>query len=473
MSPPLYVDLDGTLYPGDTLWDSAALLLRTRPFSLFVLVFKCLQGPVSLKNWLSAQVLPDAALLPYRSAVLDRCRLERETGRRVVLATAAHHRIARAVALHLGCFDSVIATDTVNMKGATKLAAIQDDAQGPFWYAGDSVADMPIWEAASGVIVAGNAARWTDERLPSPLIARIRDESSPPKAFLHALRPHQWIKNLLVFLPLLAAHKVFSSNSWWAAGLVFVAFCMCASSVYLLNDVVDIENDRAHARKRRRPFAAATLPIASGILAAPFLLVAALFAAQIASPSAAFVLLGYYVITLAYSFDLKSRVLIDVFVLAGLYGLRVIAGAVAIDVPLSPWLMAFTAFFFLSLALGKRATELQSMLATGGNVAKGRGWRASDLPFVTTAGIGAAFSSALVVGLYITGTAAQGLYVRPVVLWGVIPVILWWCCRIWLKASRGELHDDPVLFAVRDSGSWLMAVAVLGLFLAAGPRIGP
>ncbi|NDC63585.1 MAG: UbiA family prenyltransferase [Planctomycetia bacterium] len=319
----------------------------------------------------------------------------------------------------------------------------------------------------------GPAAAWREDRVPTSVVARIPDDHSRARALLRALRPHQWVKNLLVFLPLLAAHRVSSAADWRVVGMVFLAFCFCASSVYLLNDLVDIENDRAHARKRRRPFAAATLPIATGLATAPLLLVVAAILAWLASPATALVLLIYYLATLAYSFDLKRRVLLDVFVLAGLYGLRVIAGAVAVDVPLSPWLMAFTAFFFLSLALGKRAAELHGVLATGGEEAKGRGWRATDLPFVTSAGIGSAFAAAMVVGLYITGTTAQGLYERPIVLWGVIPLILWWCCRIWLKASRGQLNEDPVMFAVRDAGSWLMAAIVLGLFLAAGPRPGP
>jgi 4-hydroxybenzoate polyprenyltransferase len=470
---PLYVDLDGTLYPGDTLWDSAALLLRTQPTAVFSLVLQCLAGPASLKCWMAEKIVPDATLLPYRVGLIDRCRTERSSGRRVVLATAAHSKIAHAVAAHLGCFDAVIATDSVNMKGARKLLAIQEDAMGPFWYAGDSVADLPIWKAASGAIVTGPAAAWQDDRVPTSIVGRILEDQSRMRAFLKALRPHQWVKNLLVFLPLLAAHRVSSAADWQITGLTFIAFCLCASSVYLFNDLVDIENDRSHARKRRRPFAAATLPIAVGLISAPLLFVLAMVLAWLASPAAALVLLVYYLSTVAYSFDLKRRVLVDVFVLTGLYGLRVVAGAVAVDVPLSPWLMAFTAFFFLSLALGKRAAELHGLQAIGGSGPKGRGWRPADLPFVTAAGIAAAFSAALVVGLYVTGTTAQGLYERPIVLWGVIPLILWWCCRVWLKASRGELNEDPVIFAVRDAGSWLMAALVLSLFLAAGPRAGP
>lgn len=470
--PPLYVDLDGTLFPGDTLWESAFLLLRERPLVALTLPLRCLAGPAAMKRWLSLHVVPDVTLLPYRPILLDRCRIEHRAGRRLVLATAAHERIAHAVAEHLGCFDAVIATNETNMKGVHKLQAIQQDARGPFWYAGDCSADLPIWRAASGAIVTGSAAQWNDNRLPTAIIQRVTDDRYRLHALAKALRPHQWVKNLLVFLPLLAAHQVFSVEQWQLALIVFVAFCLCASSVYVLNDILDIENDRSHDRKRHRPFAAAVIPVALGVTVAPLLVATAMALAWYVSRGTAAVLVMYYLATFAYSIDLKRRVLLDVFVLAGLYGMRVVAGAVAIDVSISPWLMAFTSFFFLSLALGKRAAELRDAKASGGDEVKGRGWQTIDLPFVTAAGIAAAFTAALVVGLYVTGSTAQQLYSKPVFLFGTIPVILWWCCRFWLEASRGGVRDDPVVYAINDRGTWVVVALLSALFLAAGPRIG-
>jgi len=358
------------------------------------------------------------------------------------------------------------------MKGVHKLQAIQQDARGPFWYAGDCSADLPIWRAASGAIVTGSAAQWNDNRLPTTIIQRVTDDRYRLHALAKALRPHQWVKNLLVFLPLLAAHQVFSVEQWQLALIVFVAFCLCASSVYVLNDILDIENDRAHDRKRHRPFAAAVIPVALGVTVAPLLVTTAMALAWYVSRGTAAVLVMYYLVTFAYSLDLKRRVLLDVFVLAGLYGMRVVAGAVAIDVSISPWLMAFTSFFFLSLALGKRAAELRDAKASGGDEVKGRGWQTIDLPFVTAAGIAAAFTAALVVGLYVTGSTAQQLYSKPVFLFGTIPVILWWCCRFWLEASRGGVRDDPVVYAINDRGTWVVVALLSALFLAAGPRIG-
>lgn len=470
--PPLYIDLDGTLYPGDTLWESLVLLLCRQPLAAPQLLLKCLTGPASLKRWLSERILPDAVLLPYRPQVIDQCRRERHAGRRVVLATAAHHRIAHSVAKHLGCFDAVISTDRDNMKGHRKLLAIQQDARGPFWYAGDCAADLPIWKAASGAILVGPAAAWGPERVPTLVVARLPDGHNRILSFFKVLRPHQWVKNFLIFLPMLAAHRVSSGDDWRKAGLVFLAFCLCASSVYLVNDLMDIENDRAHTHKRSRPFAAGTMPLLSGLVAAPLLLVLAAAVAWLACPASALILTIYYFASFAYSLYLKTHVLLDVFVLTGLYGIRVIAGAVTVNVPLSPWLTAFTAFFFLSLALGKRAAELHSIRSQGEDVVKGRGWQADDLPFVTNAGIGSAFCAALVVGLYVTGITASTLYQRPEILWGTIPLILWWCTRIWLKASRGQLNEDPVLFALHDVGSWLAALLLLIVLFLAGPKGG-
>jgi 4-hydroxybenzoate polyprenyltransferase len=468
---PVYVDLDGTLHPGDTLWDAVAIAVRRQPWSIWRIAVALLQGPVAAKRGLADLGLPDPSLLPYRTSLLDWLRAERAAGRRIVLATAAHQHMAEAVAAHLGCFDAVIATgdDGINRKGAAKLAAIQADARGPFCYAGDATADLPIWRASAGAVLVGPAANWPDARVPAPVLARHANAVPRWRALLRALRPQQWVKNLLVFVPMLAAH-VHDADAWLAAAGIFAAFCACASSVYLLNDLLDLENDRAHARKRLRPFAAGSLPIPLGMLLAPLLLFWAANLTWTCAPGAALPLAVYYAATVAYSFDLKRRVLVDVFALAGLYVLRAVAGAMAVAVPLSPWLMAVLVFLFLSLALGKRASELHSLRVQGRAEARGRGWRVDDLPFVTAGGIAAAFATALVVGLYIASSTAPGLYSRPVLLWGLVPLILWWSCRIWLTAGRGELQEDPISFAIKDRGTWGMVALAALCILAAGPK---
>lgn len=465
---PLYVDLDGTLYPGDTLWDQVALVLQRVPMEAIALPFVLLRGPLPAKSWLADRALPDAALLPYRQTLVDLCRAERERGRRVVLATAAHRRVAAAVADHLGCFDAVIATDTVNRKGALKLAAIRDDSvDRSFLYAGDSAADRGIWSASKGAIAAGRAAEWPAERVAAEVLARFPDGQSRARAILKALRPHQWVKNLLVFVPLLAAHRIFDAGAALDSLAIFAAFCLCASSGYLLNDLLDLENDRAHAHKRRRPLAAGTLPVPWALLMIPALLAAAAGLAALTSPMAVALLVTYYVLTLAYSFLLKKRLLVDIFTLAGLYTVRCLAGHAATGIAYSQWLLGFMVFLFLSLAFAKRHSELFHLRASGGRHIKGRGYRAEDLELICMLGVAAGFMAALVMALYVTSESVSLLYGTPMLLWALCPLVLYWITRVWFIAHRGELDDDPIVFALRDRMSYALGLIAAVLLTAA------
>jgi 4-hydroxybenzoate polyprenyltransferase len=465
---PLYVDLDGTLYPGDTLWDSVALVIQRSLTHVLRLPIVLFRGPLPAKTWLAEQAVPDATLLPYRTELVELCRLERERGRRVVLATAAHHRIAKAVADHLGCFDAVIASDTVNRKGAAKLSAIQGDtASQAFLYAGDSEPDRRIWSSSRGALAAGRAARWREPRVGTDVLARFPDPQSRLAALVKALRPHQWVKNILVFVPLLASHRIFDTQAVIASLIVFVAFCLCASSVYLLNDLIDLENDRAHHRKKRRPLAAGTLPVPWALPLIPGLVAAAAALAFWTSPAAIGVLAIYYAITLAYSVSLKKKLLVDVFTLAGLYTIRCLAGHAATGIPQSPWLLGFMIFLFLSLAFAKRHSELHHLRASGGRQIKGRGYRAEDLELISMFGVAAGFMAALVMGLYVTSDAVTRLYGTPMLLWGLCPIVLYWITRVWLIAHRGELHDDPVVFALKDRMSYVLGAFAAVLLAAA------
>jgi 4-hydroxybenzoate polyprenyltransferase len=465
---PLYVDLDGTLHPGDTLWDSVALAIQRRPLRALRLPFVLLCGPLRVKTWLATRIVPDVALLPFRTALVDLCRRERSRGRRVVLATAAHHRIAAAVADHLECFDAVIATDTVNRKGAAKLEAIRADAADrPFLYAGDAWPDRRIWAASAGAIVAGGAAGWRDPRAGAPVLARFSEGGGRIGAVLAALRPHQWVKNILVFLPLLASHRILDPGSATASLIAFLAFCLCASSAYLLNDLLDIENDRAHHRKRFRPLAAGTLPVPWALVLIPGLLAVAFALVMPTAPLAVVVLALYYAVTLAYSVILKHRVLVDVFTLAGLYAIRLLAGHAATGIPYSPWLLGLMTFLFLSLAFAKRHAELVRLRSAGGQRIKGRGYRGGDLELVSMFGVAAGFMAALVMALYVTSDAVAVLYAAPMLLWGLSPLVLYWVAHVWLIAHRGDLHDDPIVFTLRDGTSYVVGLCAAALVAAA------
>lgn len=289
-------------------------------------------------------------------------------------------------------------------------------------------------------------------------------ETAPPagtgRALLRALRPHQWAKNLLVFLPMLAAHRLDGATALLSL-VAFVAFCLVASSVYLLNDLLDLAADRAHPRKRLRPFASGALPLAWGRWLAPGFLAAGLVVGALAGPLFVAVLVLYYAATLAYSLNLKRRLVIDICMLAGLYTLRIVAGGAATAIPLSMWLLAFATFFFFSLAAVKRQGELVDRAAESQTGAAGRGYITADLPIVAGMALASGYVAILVMALFINATAETGLYATPEILWGICPVLFYWISRIVMITHRGWMHDDPVVYAFRDNISRICFVAIL------------
>jgi 4-hydroxybenzoate polyprenyltransferase len=472
VNPPLYVDLDGTLIRSDSLWDSLALALNKPRANLLCAPFWALKGPAFFKDRIASLATPDPALLPYREELIAWIRDEKRAGRRVMLATAAHEAIAVRVAEYLGCFDGVLAsTPRHNLKGSNKLAAIRADAgQGPFSYAGDSRPDLKIFPHATSVVLVGKAAKF-ESALPSgvKIEKRFSDSESDLKGLIRIMRPHQWAKNTLVFLPLIAAHEITNLQLILMTAGIFVAFSFCASSVYILNDFVDIEHDRAHHRKKRRPLAGGMVPAPKALIIAAMLLSAAALLCGAVSGPALSVLALYWVATCLYSFSLKRKILLDAFTLAGLYVARAAAGATLLKAGLSEWMTAFLIFLFLSLAFAKRFTELKALSDKGVTEAKGRGYKALDMNIVAAFGISSAFTASLVVALYVTGNTVSALYRQPGYLWIISLLSLYWLCRIWLKAWRGELHEDPVVFALKDHVTYLIILLFASVMLLARP----
>jgi 4-hydroxybenzoate polyprenyltransferase len=280
------------------------------------------------------------------------------------------------------------------------------------------------------------------------------------RSAVRALRPHQWAKNVLVFVPLLTAHQLGETGALLAAGWAFLAFGFCASSVYLLNDMLDLDADRLHPRKSKRPFAAGQISLLYGFALTPLLLLGA-FAIAASLPVEFFACLAaYYVLTLAYSFHLKRILMLDTICLAALYTSRIVAGAAAVSVTLSFWLLLFSVFLFLSLALVKRYAELEGMRRRQQLKAAGRGYHIEDLPVLQSFGAAAGYLSVLVLALYINSPEVAELYTRPKVIWFLCALMLYWISRIWMKTHRGEMHDDPVIYALRDRISLGIGVLV-------------
>jgi 4-hydroxybenzoate polyprenyltransferase len=464
----LAVDLDGTLSRTDTLHEALLGLLAKRPALLLKLPGWLGQGRAAFKARIADHHLADPASLPLNEAVLERVRCARAEGRRTALVSAADQRQAEAVADAMELFDEVHGSDAErNLKGAAKAAFLTERyGAGAFDYIGDAHADIPVWAAARRAITvtrdprlrrAAEAANSHVEHLDPPGGNRVR-------AILRAMRPHQWSKNMLLFLPLLAAHEF---DALGAVFLGFLAFCATASSVYVVNDLLDLGADRAHPRKRLRPFAAGDLSALDGAKLAGGLLVLALILGLLTG-SVLFlgVLAIYLAATFAYSLTLKRRLIVDVLTLAGLYTIRIVAGGVAAGLVLSPWLLGFSMFLFLGLAAVKRQAELTDQIQTGRESA-GRAYQVEDLPLLMALALSSGIAAILVLALYIASDDVQVLYDRPQVLWLLCPILLYWILRMVMQTHRGNMTDDPIVFAATDRISQATVALAAGVVVLA------
>ncbi|RYZ74906.1 MAG: UbiA family prenyltransferase [Lysobacteraceae bacterium] len=462
---PLCVDLDGTLLKSDLFHESVLALLRINPFYAFLLPWWLLKGKAALKREIASRVSLDPATLPYDERVLEV--LRSASGRRRVLCTASDHLLVDPIARHLGLFDQVLASNGMeNMRGGRKAEALlRLFGERGFDYMANERVDLQVWKhARKAWLVDASPALVRAAAALAPVAGSLPRASRGIRSWLEAARLHQWLKNVLVFVPLLASHRFLESDSVRDAALAFIAFGLCASGVYIINDLFDLHADRKHPRKRYRHFAAATLPLAHGLLAGPALALAGFAVAWQVNPLFTSVLAVYYLTTLAYSLRLKQVVMLDVQLLAALYTLRIIAGAAAIASGLSFWLLSFSMFIFLGLAMLKRYTELSTMVSTGQQRANGRDYEIGDLPLLQALGCASGYIAVLVLALYINSPESVALYSRPQLLWLLCPLLLYWTSRVWVVAHRGGMDDDPIVFAVTDRAS-LAIIAGCGLIV--------
>jgi 4-hydroxybenzoate polyprenyltransferase/phosphoserine phosphatase len=476
----LCVDLDGTLVKSDTLIDSVLALTRQHPGALLQVPGWIAQGRAAFKRHVTSTVTLDVEHLPYNTALLEYLRSEHAAGRDIYLATAADRALAERVAAHLGLFAGVLASDgATNLAGGNKLAAFRDRFGDDFCYIGNARPDVELLAACVSPMVANpdRALRSGMRRQGTIAAASFLDRESSLRSWLKAIRLHQWAKNVLIFVPLLLAHQ-WTAGTLAGAVTAFLSFCLCASATYILNDLLDLEADRRHPRKRRRPFASGDLSAIAGVGMVTFLMAVAV-ALAVALPHIVKAMpgsyglfkpysflgwLGFYTAaTLTYSLYLKRKLLLDVFVLSGLYTVRLLAGSAATGVVFSPWLAGFSVFFFLSLAFVKRFSELEGLRERGVAVTNGRGYFVSDLEQLRALGTGAAYASVVVMILYITNSENNVLYQHATRLWLVVPVLLLWLSQVWMLASRGDMHDDPVVFAITDKRSLLLGVLMAGV----------
>ena len=469
-TPPLVVDLDGTLVRTDLLAQSFFGLLASRPIRALGALVALLRGKAAFKAALAGQVDLDCAALPFNPELLAFIRAEHAKGRAIYLASASDRRLVDAVATTLGLFAGVFASDgATNLAGAAKARALCDAfGVGGFDYAGNARVDLAVWEKARGVWLAGAGprlqrrvvARFPDARIVDPSRRQVSD-------YFRTLRVHQWLKNLLIFVPAATAHRL-TPMAVLVLALAFLSFSLCASSAYIANDLLDLGNDRAHLRKRDRPLASGRVPLGHALALLPLLLVSAVALTWPLPHDFLALLAGYYALTMGYSLVLKRKIMVDVVTLACLYGVRLAAGAVAVAVPLSPWFVAFSVFFFLCLALVKRCTEITDRVAKGNGDPRGRGYIQRDLPMLEAMAAGTGYVAIMIFALYINSPAVTALYRSPEYLWAICLVLFYWISRVLLLTHRGEMHDDPVVFAVTDlkslvCGVLIVVIGVLGI----------
>jgi 4-hydroxybenzoate polyprenyltransferase len=464
---PLCVGLEGALVKADLGWEAIVLAVKRNPLLLLMLPFWLASGGASRGRKTPAPAAVDAALLPYSEELLTYLRQEKESGRPVILVSAAPPSIAHGIAEHLGIFDEVISHSHEPRAEVRARALAGRFGEGGFDYAGSGVSDLPVWQVARRPIVVHSSrglALKLGTAAKNPIVI------SPRKAVVHGLvgsiRPAQWTKNTLLFVPLIAAHKIHVLPLVREAVIAFFAFSLAASSNYLLNDLLDLASDRGHQVKRRRPAAAGEVPVSLVLAMAGILLAGALLLALLLPRVFCAWLLLYVVVTLGYSLRLRRYMLLDIVALACLYTLRVVAGGAATGIPLSYWLLTFSLFMFTSLALVKRCSELAASDPASQARIGGRGYCSADFGLLRSMGIASGYLAVLVIALYVNSPDTTALYSRPTVLWLMCPLVLYWVSRIWILAGRGRVLEDPVDFALRDVGS-ILVVGASALVIAA------
>ena len=465
----LCIDLDGTLIRTDLTFESLLGALKSQPWLIFVLPFWCLKGRSYLKHQLVQVSRLDVTVLPYQAEVLALIQQAREAGRHVALVTGSHESLARRVAEHVPMFDTILATsESRNLIGSNKAALLEQTfGTRQFEYVANGRVDLAVWQK-SGAAVTVNAPR-SVVQLVADMGIPHRDIPHPGtgwRTWLKAIRLQQWLKNLLLLVPIITAHEVLNLQALGSALLAFVSFGACASATYLINDLLDLEADRHHHKKKKRPFAAGHLDVRAGLAAIVLLLVIGVGLALLLPTGFQWALATYLVTTLLYSLWLKRLASLDVIVLAGLYTLRIIAGALATGISLSFWLLAFSMFIFLSLALVKRVAELVEVrkkeTATGVPLGKLRGREYSTEDVVVLQGLGAAsgYLAVLVLALYIHSPEVSTLYRSSELLWLIAPLMLLWITRMWLVTARGYMDEDPIFFAAKDPETWATGAMV-------------
>lgn len=462
---PLCLDLDGTLIATDSLAESLLVMIKMNPLYFFLVPFWCLRGKYYLKEKIEHHSKISPEKLPYREELLEFVKQEKAKGRMIVLATASMQSIADKVAEHLGIFDLVLGSNSgENLRSANKRdELIRRFGEKGFDYAGDSKADLKVWLAADKAILVEPSKKILQLAEAGGNVAKVFKTDFPRlKTYLKQIRVYQWIKNILLFVPFLLAHKIPDFTMIESLICGFFAFSIVASFVYVMNDLLDLEADRMHPKKRFRALASGRISLFSGLLMLPILFLVS-FGISIAFLTWQFIacLVVYFVLNIAYSLYFKKQIIVDIIVLSVMYSLRLVVGGLLADVPISPWLIEFSVFFFFSLAAVKRFSELFNLREAGHQSVKRRGYMVGDLGLIRNFGIISGYMSVLIIALYVNSAEVTRLYHTPELLWGISPLLLYWVSRVWFLAHRGKMNEDPIVFTGKDPVSYVVGILVV------------
>lgn len=467
----LFVDLDGTLIKSDLLFECLVPIIKNYFYALFLAPFWLLKGKAYLKDKFSDLVSINPEILPYNNNVLEYIRKEKENGSKIILATASNIKLAKSISDYLGIFDDVIASSKEeNLKGKNKLNKIKlyienNNTNKEFSYIGDSEADVKIFNETNIPIVVGNKNVFNKIKSKNDKTTFVDGENDfSLKKFFKMIRTYQWVKNFLIFLPLILAHKFLDVNLLLKALVAFFSFSFLASSVYIINDIMDVESDRIHPSKKNRPIASGAVKISSALKVAFILMPLSFIISIFLGKEFLFVLLTYFITTSCYSFYLKKIMLVDILILSLLYTVRMFAGGVALNIYLSPWLFMFSMFFFFSLACAKRYSELYAVRNNLQDEIKGRGYQAQDLEQIQIFGSSSGYIAILIFALYIQSDISMKLYKTPSSFWALCPIMLYWISRVWLLSHRGQMTQDPIIFALKDKVSYVVLILSIIIF---------
>ena len=467
----LFVDLDGTLIKSDLLFECLVPIIKNYFYAIFLAPFWLLKGKAYLKDKFSDLVSINPEILPYNNNVLEYIRKEKENGSKIILATASNIKLAKSISDYLGIFDDVIASSKEeNLKGKNKLNKIKlyiknNNINKEFSYIGDSEADVKIFNETNIPIVVGNKNVFNKIKSKNDKTTFVDGENDfSLKKFFKMIRTYQWVKNFLIFLPLILAHKFLDVNLLLKALVAFFSFSFLASCVYIINDIMDVESDRIHPSKKNRPIASGAVKISSALKVAFILMPLSFIISIFLGKEFLFVLLTYFITTSCYSFYLKKIMLVDILILSLLYTVRIFAGGVALNIYLSPWLFMFSLFFFFSLACAKRYSELYAVRNNLQDEIKGRGYQAQDLEQIQIFGSSSGYIAILIFALYIQSDISMKLYKTPSFFWALCPIMLYWISRVWLLSHRGQMTQDPIIFALKDKVSYVVLILSIIIF---------